>query len=82
MEIDVHLYGRLREIAGCRTVRVELPRAARDPQDLKQLIGQQRVELAPFLSTVAVCVGDELLAKGAALPPLSEVALIPPVSGG
>lgn len=82
MEIDVQLYGRLREIAGARTIRVALARPPSDAADLKELIGAQRPDLAPLLAAVAVCVGDALVGPGEPLPPLTEVALLPPVSGG
>jgi molybdopterin converting factor small subunit len=82
MAIDIQLFGRLREIAGARTIRVALPRAPIDAADLKALIAAERPDLAPYLAAVAVCAGDALVGPGEPLPALTGLALLPPVSGG
>jgi molybdopterin converting factor small subunit len=82
MHLDIDLYGRLRELAGARTVRITFDAKPADVDALKRIVAAQHPALAPFLAPVAVAVGDDVIAPGAPLPALDEVALLPPVSGG
>ncbi|TVQ93554.1 MAG: MoaD/ThiS family protein [Deltaproteobacteria bacterium] len=82
MPLQIQLYGTLREIAGTSRLALDLPRSPADVEDLKTLIGQALPELEPFMGAVAICVDDALVGPADPLPPLTEIALIPPVSGG
>lgn len=87
--ITLHLFGRLRDLAGAATVRVPVVRrdgshltAAR----LRSLAADHIPQIAAALdgSTVRIAINREIVAdeQGRIIQPTDEVALLPPLSGG
>jgi MoaE-MoaD fusion protein len=76
MEVTVRLFAMLRERAGAREVRLELPDGA-SVRDALDSLG----ELADGLPLV-MAVNREYAPEDRVLDPGDELALIPPVSGG
>lgn len=81
MVVRVLLFAALRDAAGAREVRVELPDGAR-VADLRHAVAQAYPALAPLLANAAVAVNQAYAEADALLRPGDEAALIPPVSGG
>jgi molybdopterin converting factor subunit 1 len=76
MEVTVRLFAMLRERAGAREVRLDLPDGARVRDAIAALGGV--TEGVP----VVMAVNREYAPEDAVLDPGDELALIPPVSGG
>jgi len=81
MTITVHLFARAKDLAGAAAVPIDLPPGAR-VGDLKRRLAEEWPRLAGILERSALAVGDEFVDDTAELRPDSEVALLPPVSGG
>jgi molybdopterin converting factor subunit 1 len=81
MTVRVRLFARARDLAGADTVTVELPPTAR-VADLRTWLGETYPALRPLLERSAVAVDEEFAADDAMIPPGTELALLPPVSGG
>jgi molybdopterin converting factor subunit 1 len=80
--LDVKLFARLRDLAGgAESVPVTVPPGA-TVADLRKQLVEAFPELAPLVLKCAVAVNQEFADDAAILTPDSEVALIPPVSGG
>lgn len=75
------LYAGARGIAGRDALEVELPEPAR-VADLKRALRAARPELGPLLDCARIAVDHEYADDACILNPESEIALIPPVSGG
>jgi molybdopterin synthase catalytic subunit len=80
MEVKVLLYGILREKLGKEMISVELEGSPK-AMDLFAVISRRYPEIAPYLSVTRLACGKRLL-SGKDLLPSSQVALLPPVSGG
>ena len=81
MKVFVHLFGPAREKAGRHILEVEL----REPacvSDLAARILLHHTELGGLLQTAAIAVDREMATLDTPLTERSEVALLPPVSGG
>ena len=81
MTLTVHLFARVRELAGADTVSVELPAAA-TVADLRRAVADRFPQLAGLLERSAIAVNHEFAPSSQAIEPDIEVGVIPPVSGG
>ncbi len=81
MRIEVRLFAQARERVGSGSARLELPAGSRvdDALDALERAYPSLRELRPHLATA---VDGELVSRGQALGDGSELALLPPVSGG
>ena len=81
MRIEVRLFAQARERVGSGTARIELPAGSRvdDALDALERVHPALAELRPHL---AVALDGALAGRGDALADGSELALLPPVSGG
>ncbi len=81
MQIDLKLFAIARQRAGSDSVSIVLPENAR-VSDLRLAIGEQVPALAGLASSVMISVDAEYARDETVIHPNSEVAAIPPVSGG
>jgi molybdopterin synthase catalytic subunit len=77
----VHLFGPAREKAGRNLVEVEVREPATAGDVAAQLL-LHHYELGDLLRTAAVAVDREMARMDTPVTEASEVALLPPVSGG
>lgn len=75
------LFARLAEIAGSDRIAVELP-SATTAEAILAAAAQELPALAPVLRTCRVAVDQAFVRGPVELASASEIALIPPVSGG
>ena len=81
MKINVRLFAAAREIAGRSDVSVTVP----DPTtsaDVKEALAETVPELAELIQKSALAVDNHYVNDQFEIAPDSDVALIPPVSGG
>lgn len=81
MRVYVHLFGAARERVGRNVLEVEL-RAPATVADLAARILLHHTALGPLLETSAIAVDQEFAKMDTPITGDSEVALLPPVSGG
>jgi molybdopterin converting factor subunit 1 len=81
MTVTVRLFARARDLAGADALSVELPAGA-TAADLRRRLAAQCPRLAPLLERSALAVDDEFADEDQPLREGSEIALLPPVSGG
>ena len=81
MTVTVRLFARARDLAGADAVAVELPAGA-TAGNLRRALGLQHPRLAGLLERSALAVDGEFADDDRPLSGTSEVALLPPVSGG
>jgi molybdopterin converting factor subunit 1 len=81
MKQCVRLFARARDLAGVEVVAVELPAGA-TVADLRQQLAVRFPALKGLLPRSALAVNDEFAEDNLVLPPDTEAALLPPVSGG
>ena len=81
MKVPVRLFAVARQLAGQDRVTLELPEGATLAQ-LRARLAEEVPELAGLLDRIAMAVGTEYADDGTTIPPDTEVACIPPVSGG
>ncbi len=81
MQLSVRLFARARDLVGKSEVMVELPAGA-TVADLRRRLSVDYPALKSLLENSALAVNDEFADDSSLLPPSSEVALLPPVSGG
>jgi molybdopterin converting factor small subunit len=81
MIIEVQLFARARDLAGCHRVAVPLPERA-TLGDLRRKLMELTPKLGPLLERSALAVDNEVAGDNVFLSPQMEVALLPPVSGG
>ena len=81
MRIEVKLFAQARERVGSGVARLELPAGSRidDALDALERVHPSLAELRPHL---AVALDGALAGRADALADGSELALLPPVSGG
>ncbi len=82
MRLQVRLFAVLREKAGADLIEVELPGDAASTEGLLEAIAAQHAALAPYLKIVRVAVDEAFATPSTSIVEGSDVALIPPVSGG
>ena len=81
MKVHVRLFALARQRAGRPEVVIELPEPA-TVADLKRLLTETLPELAPLASSLMIAVDSEYAGDDQVVGAGSEVAVIPPVSGG
>src|SRR5207249_7501306 len=81
MTVRVRLFARARDLAGTDRLELILPVDAR-VGDLRQALSRVCPALASFLDRCAIAVQDEFASDDTPLSAESEVAVLPPVSGG
>jgi molybdopterin converting factor subunit 1 len=81
MQLSVRLFARARDLVGKSEVVVELAPGA-TVADLRGRLSVDYPTLKSLLENSAVAVNDEFADDSSGLSPNSEIALLPPVSGG
>ena len=81
MQTNVLLFALARERAGRPSLTVELTESA-TVADLKLALVRACPALSPLLSMLRIAVNSEYAPDDQVIPPGSELAAIPPVSGG
>jgi molybdopterin converting factor small subunit len=81
VRITVECYGASQRWCGAELLSLDLVEAARVTDALDQL-AERYPDFASRRETVAVAIGDEIVAASRALAEGERIALIPPVSGG
>lgn len=81
MKVTVQLFAILRELAGAAELELEVPAAA-TPRQVGQILAERFSKLRPHLNTLSFAVNGEIVSAEAEIADKSEVALLPPVSGG
>ena len=81
MTLDVRLFAAFRQRLGRSSLRVEVPDRAL-VADLRRAVRALHPELSDLAARSMVAVDSEYADDSLVIGPESEVALIPPVSGG
>jgi len=81
MKVRVKLFAIARQRLGCDSVEIEMPEAATVRQ-LRGALVEQFPPLAEVIPHVRIAVNSEYAGDTVAIPAASEIAIIPPVSGG
>lgn len=81
MIVHVQLFAGARDRVGQGTVSLEMPDDA-TVQLLRRRLAEALPQLADLLPRTMIAVDQDYAADGVPLHPNSEVAVIPPVSGG
>jgi molybdopterin converting factor subunit 1 len=81
MTCCIHLFARARDLAGTSVVTIDLPEGS-TVADLRRRLREQVPALAGLLERSALAVDAEFAGESQPLRPESEIALLPPVSGG
>jgi molybdopterin converting factor subunit 1 len=81
MTVHVRLFARARDLAGADRVAVELPAGA-TVADLRRALAGRWPRLGDLLGRCAVAVDAEFAGDDRVLAPETEIAVLPPVSGG
>jgi molybdopterin converting factor subunit 1 len=79
--VNVQLFARLRDLAGRRTLRCEVPDGAL-VRDVWHAVVAEHGALEPFAGSVSCAVNDDFARMTTAVSEGDEVAFLPPVSGG
>ena len=81
MKVQVKLFAVAKELAGCNELTVDLPEGA-TVSDLRAAVVHKWPKVARIVPQAVWAVGAEYANDETKLNEDSEVALIPPVSGG
>ncbi|MCA9120834.1 MAG: molybdopterin converting factor subunit 1 [Planctomycetales bacterium] len=81
MIIEVKLFAVAKQLANAEAVSVELPDKA-TVQDIRDALSKQHAELSGITSRAMIAVDAEYVKDNSPVRQDSEIALIPPVSGG
>jgi molybdopterin converting factor subunit 1 len=81
MKVNVSLFARARDLAGTSLLEVDLPPSA-TIADLRRRLIELSPALASLLPRCAIAVGHDFADDSHPLSDSSEIALLPPVSGG
>lgn len=81
MKILVQLFAGARELAGSDTIEVDLADGA-TYEDLSQAVTAACPALTSLVKSARFASGSQYVPASQAIDPTSEIALIPPVSGG
>jgi molybdopterin synthase catalytic subunit len=82
MRVSIRLFAVLRERAGSDRIEVSLDGDSATLADLRRAIAAQHPALEPLLSVVRIAVDEAFATEQTSVSAASDVALIPPVSGG
>ena len=81
MNVPVHFYAQLRDLAGISELEVEMPSGA-TINDLLQAIYQRTPALRSQDKSILIGAGVEFVDRGYAIKPGETIAIMPPVQGG
>jgi molybdopterin converting factor small subunit len=81
VKISVRLFAVARQLAGRELVELDVPRATTIGQ-LRALLADEVPELAPVLPHVLFALESQYAGNDDLIPQGSQIACIPPVSGG
>ncbi|MEX0818015.1 MAG: MoaD/ThiS family protein [Pirellulaceae bacterium] len=81
MNVEVKLFAVARQLVGSEAIVVELPAGA-TVRALRDALGERHVELRDIIERAMIAIDAEYVNNEAIIPEDSEIALIPPVSGG
>ena len=81
MQVHVLFFAQARERAGCASAELALPDGSH-LEDALAALARDYPALEPLWPQLAIAVDGHLARHGAALAEGSELALLPPVSGG
>ncbi len=81
MRCRVLLFARAQDLAGARSVTVDVPEGA-TVAELRRRLAAAQPALAALLERSALAVNGEFADNDQTLSPAAEIALLPPVSGG
>ena len=81
MTIRVRLFARARDLVGSGEINVEAPPGA-TVGDVRRALGETRPALHDLLGRCAIAVGSDFAGDDVVVTEKSEIAVIPPVSGG
>ncbi len=81
MRVRLRLFARARDLAGTDVLAVDLPDGA-TVGDLRRALAARHPALAGLLERSALAVDEEFATETTPLTAMSEVAVLPPVSGG
>jgi molybdopterin converting factor subunit 1 len=81
MMITILFFANLREIAGVKSIALELPVGA-SVADMKMLLAGRMPALKPLMDFALVSINREYATDGQVIPEQAEIAIFPPVSGG
>lgn len=81
MRVQVRLFARARDLAGADMLAVELPDEA-NAGDLRRALAARYPALAGLLERSALAIDEEFATETTPVTTASEVAVLPPVSGG
>lgn len=81
MKVSLRLFAVAREKVGTDSLALDVPESA-TVADLRAALAAARPELAPLLPSTWIAVDSEYAGDDQPIRPDSEIALIPPVSGG
>ncbi|MDA1049256.1 MAG: MoaD/ThiS family protein [Planctomycetota bacterium] len=81
MIVEVKLFAVAKQLAGSETISVELPGGA-TVLGLRDALGKQHTELHEITQRAMIAIDAQYVNNDTIVPETSEIALIPPVSGG
>ncbi len=81
MRVTVHLFARLRDLAGRPVLPCEVPAGA-SVGDVWRSVVSTHAALEPFGGSVSCAVNEDFARMTTAVADGDEVAFLPPVSGG
>ncbi len=81
MRVRVRVFALARQVAGCDVVEIELREGATTAELRRELVARLP-QLSGLARHLTFAIDARYIADDAAIPPESEVACIPPVSGG
>jgi molybdopterin converting factor subunit 1 len=81
MRIRVQLFAVASQLAGCRELQLELPDGG-TVADVRRSLAEAVPALSPIMSQMLFAVDRQYAHDHAVISAMSEIACIPPVSGG
>ena len=80
--LDVEFYGVLQQLAGARSLQVEVPDEAPTVEQVLERLRGEVPALSDHLPRVACAQGEHLVRRADRVDPARPLVLLPPVSGG
>jgi molybdopterin converting factor subunit 1 len=81
MTVHVRLFALARDLTGVGELKIELPANA-TVKDVRRSLCESRPALREMLERCAIAVDEDFAADDVIVTDKSEIAVIPPVSGG
>jgi len=79
--MNVLMFARARDLVGADRVEIEMPPRA-TVGELRRRLAEAYPQLRALLAHSAIAIGDEYAEDSQSIPPGSDAAVVPPVSGG